>query len=223
MAADPQKQLFLMNFLFFMILSVSTQGPMKFVYNGFSGSKLHLDGIANIHPNGLLQLTNSSETKKAHVFWPIPLRLSASPWLSTTFVFAMYPHQPSGGHGMAFILSPSMDFSHALATEFLGLFNYTNNGFSSNHVFAVELDTTESPLFGDIDDNHVGIDVNDLRSVEAASVMYYSDQERRNLSLNLTSGKPMQVWIEYEAYEAKKSIVEVVITPLGFPKPKQNL
>ncbi|KAF2303199.1 hypothetical protein GH714_014516 [Hevea brasiliensis] len=52
----------------------------------------------------------------------------------------------------------------------LGLFNETNNGNDTNHVVAVELDTVYSydSKFGDINDNHVGIDINGLRSYESA-------------------------------------------------------
>ncbi|KAL8141027.1 LOW QUALITY PROTEIN: hypothetical protein V2J09_007048 [Rumex salicifolius] len=198
----------------------SSQDPINFIYNGFQGSNLHLNGIANIHPNGLLQLTNNSQQQKGYVFYPFPIKIGTSPKFSTTFVFAMYPHLPNGGHGIAFILSPSMDFSSALASEFFGLFNNSSNGHSSNHVFAVELDTIYSPLFGDIDNNHIGVDMNSLNSVEAETVKYYSNQEKKNVSLRLLSTKPMQVWIDYDS---KKLAVEVSIAPLGKPKPNQLL
>lgn len=40
----------------------------------------------------------------------------------------------------------------------------------------------------DIDGNHVGIDVNNLKSEVAATVAYYSDKERVYKNLKLNSG-----------------------------------
>lgn len=44
-------------------------------------------------------------------------------------------------------------------------------------MLAIKLDITVSPEFEDINDNHVGIDVNSLRSVESAPAVYFSSQE----------------------------------------------
>lgn len=49
----------------------------------------------------------------------------------------------------------------------LGLFNHTNDGDLSNHVVAVELDTFKNMEIDDINDGHVGIDVNNLTSFKA--------------------------------------------------------
>jgi hypothetical protein len=37
------------------------QDEKQFIYNGFNQAKLQLDGIAEIHRNGLLQLTNIAD------------------------------------------------------------------------------------------------------------------------------------------------------------------
>ncbi|OAY57845.1 hypothetical protein MANES_02G129300v8 [Manihot esculenta] len=94
------------------------------------------------------------------------------------------------GQGFAFTISPSAEFTGAWAIGYLGLFNLTNKGLSSNHVFAVELDTILTPEFNDINDNHVGIDVNGLISNVSAPVAYFPDKERENKSLELRSGNP---------------------------------
>lgn len=78
---------------------------------------------------------------------------------------------------MAFTISPSVGFNHAVASQYQGLFNIWNNGLPTNHVLAIKLDITVSPEFEDINDNHVGIDVNSLRSVESAPAVYFSSQE----------------------------------------------
>ena len=61
--------------------------------------------------------------------------------------------------------------------------------------------TVLSPDFQDIDNNHVGIDVNNLESVESAPATYFSDQEGKNTSLELMSGNPLHLWIDYDETE----------------------
>ncbi|KAF5446878.1 hypothetical protein F2P56_032474, partial [Juglans regia] len=208
-----------------MILYISSiplnfaQDKSQFIYNGFSQANLHLDGIAEILPNGLLQLTDSSNQKLGHAFYQLPINFStiSSLSFSTNFVFAMVPQEQEpelGGHGIAFTISPSRSFN-GLESQYLGLFNYSNNGLTSNHILAVELDPVKSPEFEDID-NHVGIDVNDLRSLESAPAAYYSNEERRNISLELQSGNRMQLWIDYD--EAEK-LLNVTLAPIRTPKP----
>ncbi|CAN1282698.1 L-type lectin-domain containing receptor kinase SIT2 [Linum perenne] len=106
-----------------------------------------------------------------HAFFPTPLSFpnSSSLSFSTTFIFAMLPQSPNlGGHGLAFFLSPTVDFTQAVASQHLGLFNATTNGVSRNHVLAIEFDAMRSPEFQDIDNNHVGVDVNSLISIDSA-------------------------------------------------------
>ncbi|KAB1225887.1 putative L-type lectin-domain containing receptor kinase I.6 [Morella rubra] len=118
---------------FLIILRVSniplafSQDENQFIYHGFNQANLHLGGIAEIHPNGLLQLTNLSKQQVGSAFHRFPLNFNTTSSLSfsTAFVFAMVPQEPhKGGHGIAFAISPSMDFTHAEAVQYLGLFNF---------------------------------------------------------------------------------------------------
>lgn len=207
-------------FLFFVVF-VGAQDENQFIYNGFQGARLHLDGLAEVYPDGLLQMTNTSKQQSGHAFHPQPFKFRATSSFSTAFVFAMNPDVPNhGGHGIAFVISPSMNFQEAVPAEYLGLFNLSNNALQSNHIFAVELDTIQNAVFGDIDGNHVGIDVNGLRSVDSASAAYYPDEEGEKRSLDLTSKKPMQVWIDYIGEEMT---VNVTIAPLRQRKPSKSL
>lgn len=54
---------------------------------------------------------------------------------------------------------------------------------------AVEFDTAFDPSHGDINDNHVGIDVNSIVSVASVDAI--------SKGIDLKSGKEMMVWIEY--------------------------
>ncbi|GKV32941.1 hypothetical protein SLEP1_g41504 [Rubroshorea leprosula] len=195
--ADCRSLCFLAAFYAAVISMALAQDQNEFIFNGFSeGSNLHLDGLATIHPDGLLQLTNTSMTEMGHAFHRFPLQFNRSSnsapsySFSTCFVFAMVPESPSlSGHGIAFVISPSRDFSQALAGRYLGLFNTSTNGRPTNHVLAVEFDTIYNPDFDNIKENHVGIDVNDLKS----NVWIDYDEEEGLLNVTLapiTSLKP---------------------------------
>ncbi|KAF3968425.1 hypothetical protein CMV_007691 [Castanea mollissima] len=199
----------------------------QFIYNGFHQANLLLDGAARIYPNGLLQLTNNSEKQLGYAFYQLPQKFNASSGLtqslsfSTNFVFAIVPDIPSkGGNGIAFTISPSWKFTNVVASNYLGLLNASNNGLSTNHLLAIELDTIEGQEFQDIDNNHVGIDVNSLKSIESATATYFSDQERKNISLELVSGKPMHLWIDYNETE---KLLNVTLAPAGITKPNRPL
>jgi serine/threonine protein kinase len=200
------------------------QDETNFIYNGFHDqANLGLDGIAEIHRNGLLQLTNLSRQEVGRAFYQFPMKFNTTSSLSfsTNFVFAMVQQVKNlGGHGIAFTISPSRDFSHAQANRYLGLFNISNNDLSTNHILAIELDTVQDPEFQDIAMNHVGINVNGMKSKESAPAMYFSNKEWKNISLDLMSGNPMHLWIDYD--EAEK-LLNVTLAPTTIPKPNRPL
>uniref|UniRef100_A0A2N9ITZ9 non-specific serine/threonine protein kinase n=1 Tax=Fagus sylvatica TaxID=28930 RepID=A0A2N9ITZ9_FAGSY len=173
----------------------------QFIYNGFHEAKLQLHGIAEIHPNGLLQLTNTSNQQVGYAFYPLPLKfntssssLTQSLSFSTNFVFAIVPQLPTfGGHGLTFTITPSWEFTHAVASD---------------------------PDLQDLYKNHVGIDVNSLKSVDSAPATYFSDQEGKNTSLELMSGNPLHLWIDYDETE---KLLNVTLAPTNIPKPNRPL
>ncbi|KAL9412835.1 hypothetical protein AB3S75_041485 [Citrus x aurantiifolia] len=116
---------------------------------------MHAEDLAKIHPNGLLQLTDSSKLKTGPAFFPLPFKFNTSSSrslsLSINFLFSIDQVKDSSGHGVAFVISPTMDFSQAFATAFLGLLNTTDNAQSTNHIIAVELDTVQGMEFKDIE------------------------------------------------------------------------
>ncbi|XP_059429270.1 L-type lectin-domain containing receptor kinase IV.2-like [Corylus avellana] len=208
------------------ILLAHAQDEKGFIYNGFHDqANLGLDGIAEIHPNGLLQLTNLSRLQVGRAFYQFPIKFnttnSSSLSFSTNFVFAMVPEVNNlGGHGIAFTITPSTNFTHALVNGYLGLFNDSNNGLLTNHILAIELDTVQQPEFGDPVMNHVGIDVNGMKSVASAPAMYSSNKGGENISLNLMSGNPMHLWIDYDDAEM---LLNVTLAPTTIPKPDRPL
>lgn len=210
-----------------LLLNFSVSSEDSIVYHGFKGANLRLDGAASVLSNGLLMLTNLSKHLKGHAFFPIPLQLKKSPIskvasFSTTFVFAIVPEYPiMGASGFAFALTPTINFSQAFANQYFGLFNSESNGKASNHIVAVEFDTIINTELKDINDNHVGIDINNLISIASHPAGYVSDDNNCEFTnLSLISGKPMQAWIEYDGINMQ---LNVTIAPFKMPKPRHPL
>ncbi|KAI8573924.1 hypothetical protein RHMOL_Rhmol01G0313700 [Rhododendron molle] len=214
----------------------------EFVYKGFNGANISLEGVAKIHSNGLLQLTNFSKYQIGRAFYKYPIRFDTSSFtlpqalsFSTHFVFAIVPETTNPSfEGMAFAISPSMDlnqamgnhyspsmdFNQAVGNQYFGLLNSSKNLLLSNHLLVIELNTQMNPEFYDTNDNHVRIDVNSLVSNVSTTVTYYSNREWINRSLELVSGSPLSVWIEYDGFE---NVLNVMLAPIRSPKPDQSL
>ncbi|CDP14364.1 unnamed protein product [Coffea canephora] len=199
---------------------------LSITYNGFRSTNLSLDGLAQLTPNGVLKLTDDTKEQQGHAFFPNPVSFknsanSSAFTFSTTFVFAIVSEYPTmSGHGIAFVIAPGTGLPGALPSHQLGLFNETNNGKPTNHVFAVELDTVQSKEFNDINNNHVGIDINGLNSTLADPAGYYSNGNGVVQNLTLASGKAMQVWIDYDG-TAKH--ISVTLAPIYAGKPNKPL
>ncbi|KAK4359285.1 hypothetical protein RND71_021514 [Anisodus tanguticus] len=128
----------------------------------------------------LLYVMPYSETQdQSHAFYPNPIYFKNSPngtafSFSTTFVFAIRSdYRPLDGHGLVFVIAPQRGIRGALSNHYLGRFNSTNNGKSSNHVVGVQFDTIYSEDFDDSDNNHVGIYINGLKSVAVHTAGYF--------------------------------------------------
>ncbi|XP_021803275.1 L-type lectin-domain containing receptor kinase IV.1-like isoform X2 [Prunus avium] len=181
----------------------------------------YTDGVAQVTSNGLLKLTN--DTGLGHAFYPNPVTFKNSSnatafSFSTTFVFAIRSGLGPrlGGHGIAFVIAPTRGLPGGFPNQYLGVFNETNNSNANNHIFAVELDPVQNPEFGDINDNHVGIDINDLRSVNSTPVGYHALNNGGFRNLTLISGQPMKFWVEYDGIQKQ---INVTLGPINVDKP----
>ncbi|KAL4606579.1 hypothetical protein ACB092_09G113400 [Castanea dentata] len=205
-----------------LLISAVASQDTNFTYNGFRSVNLSLDGIATITSNGLLELTNDTKQQTGHAFYPTPISFKNSSndiafSFSTTFVFAIVSEYPTlSGHGMAFVIAPTRGLPGARPSQYLGLFNETNNGNSTNPVVAIELDTIQSLEFNDINDNHVGVDINRMYSATSTPAGYYATSGGF-MNLTLISGHPMQVWVEYDGV---KKQINVTLAPINVDKPK---
>ncbi|XP_042497009.1 L-type lectin-domain containing receptor kinase SIT2-like [Macadamia integrifolia] len=213
---------FLVWFLLLGLRSVaSQQEDVDFTYNGFRGVNMSLDGLAQITNNGLLMLVNTTNQQVGHAFYPHPLHFRNSSTgnafsFSTTFVFAIWKLIRFGGPGMAFVIAPSRKFPGALPGNYLGLFNMTTIGKPSDHVIAIEIDTLRNKEFNDIDGSHIGIDINNLKSVQSATASYFSNEQNRRVNISLIDGQPLQLWVEYNGDEKQ---LNVTLAPINVPKP----
>lgn len=212
---------------FGLVASFTATSDDQLLYLGFTaGTNLTVDDAATVKANGLLELTNGSLGCKGHAFYPIPFHFRKShndtvQSFSVSFVFAIRSSYPiMSRQGLAFIITPSMNFSDSLANQYLGFMNSKNNGNFSNHIFAIELDTVLNIEFQDINTNHVGIDINGLHSIKSYPAGYYEDWNGSFQNMTLASGDAMQVWVDYNA-EAKK--INVTMAPLQMEKPTRPL
>ncbi|KAM1037987.1 hypothetical protein ACFX13_033461 [Malus domestica] len=219
-----EKLLKLVSAVLLILSTLASSQPQvtELFYSGFkdAGSNLTLSGVADIEKTGMLKLTNHTSRLMGHAFYTSPIQFKNSTVgkafsFSTSFVFTIVPEYPKlGGHGMAFTIAPSKDLN-SLPSQYLGLLNGTDVGKFSTHIFAVEFDTVQDFEFGDINDNHVGIDINSLKSNASAAAAYYKDSVSKQ-SLNLKSGKPIQAWIDYDS---SRNLMNVTISPSS-TKPK---
>ncbi|GAB2276490.1 hypothetical protein Dimus_011213 [Dionaea muscipula] len=211
----------------FLLLLLSISSPaqaqqVQFLYNnGFSNNNnMTLDGSAILVNDGrFIQLTNSSNRILGHAFYGSRVRFKPSLpnaaavySFSTAFTFATVPEfRALGGHGLAFTLVPSLaELNQALPSQYLGVFNKTNEGNFSNHIFAVEFDTVQDFEFGDINDNHIGVDLNALVSNVSAPVAYFSDNSTW-VNVSMKNGSTIQAWIDYDS---SNLVLNVTVSPL---------
>ncbi|RID43286.1 hypothetical protein BRARA_I00154 [Brassica rapa] len=219
-------------FFFFSLLSQllksSSQSVNNFTYNGFHLplTLISIQGKATVTPNGLLKLTHSTMYMTGHAFYNQPIRFKDSPnstvsSFSTTFVFAIIPQVKTfSGDGMAFFVAPTSSPPSGNPGEYLGLFTPLNNGNQTNDILAVELDTILNDGCNDTNDNHVGIDINSLKSVKSSPAGYWDDETGQFKDLTLISSQRMQVWVDYDGLTNQ---IDVTMAPFNHDKPIKPL
>lgn len=84
---------------------------------------------------------------------------------NTTFQLYIQPvNKEPCGEGMAFILTDNPSLPGNSHGQWLGIVDETTNGSPSNRILAIEFDTRKSSA-DDIDDNHVAVDLNGIKSI----------------------------------------------------------
>lgn len=140
---------------------------------------------------------------------------------SVTFIFSILSAYPDkSADGMTFLVTTNKNFSDAFPAQYLGLLNDQNNGNPNNHIFAVELDTIQNSEFEDINDNHIGININGLHSVQSQGAGFYDDKNGMFKNMSLISREVMQVWVEYDGWTTQ---IDVTLGPIKMAKPNRPL
>ncbi|KAM6559860.1 hypothetical protein CsatA_029099 [Cannabis sativa] len=105
---------------------------------------------------------------------------------SSVFSFSITPSPfCSPGDGISFLIAPDQDsFS-----SFKGHIGLPRPFVVEDPFFAVEYDTSFDPLLGDVNGNHIGVDLNSVVSVSSVDLT--------PKGVNLKSGKTIKTWIEY--------------------------
>ncbi|XP_021856967.2 L-type lectin-domain containing receptor kinase S.4 [Spinacia oleracea] len=206
-------------FCILMLIAITSAQQTEFLYDDFSkaGNTILLEGSAKLfnHDN-IIQLTNTSSRMIGHAFYATPIKFKSSPngtvsSFSTVFTLGTVPEfKTLGGHGMAFVISPSNNLNTALPSQYLGLFNAANIGNISDHVFAVEFDTVKDFEFQDIDDNHIGINLNSLVSNFSVPATYVMENSTKQ-NVSMKAGHTIQSWVDYDA---TNKLISVTISPL---------
>ena len=155
---------------------------------------------------------DSIENYSGRAFYWKPFRLwSRSKNLTTanfntTFVLNISPRTTPGGEGLSFILAADATLPQNSEGQWLGIVNASTNGSPEANVVAVEFDTRKS-YPEDIDNNHVGLDVNTIYSEPQVSLT--------NLSVNLSSDSDIKATVQYDG----KNMTVYVASKLVFSLP----
>ncbi|XP_021639985.2 L-type lectin-domain containing receptor kinase VII.1-like [Hevea brasiliensis] len=212
------------------ILSCRPMSAIDFVFNGFNSSNLILYDSATIESR-ILTLTKRTAFREGRALYPSKVTTKATnssyvyPF-STSFIFAMVPYKNVlPGHGLIFIFVTHIGINGTSPAQYLGLFNRTNNGNPSNHVFGIEFDVFANQEFNDTKSNHVGIDLNSLTSKFAEEAGYWPDNKKSSSAdrssfkkLKLNNGENYQVWIDYA-----DSLINITMAPVGMKRPTRPL
>ncbi|XP_047311966.1 L-type lectin-domain containing receptor kinase VII.1-like [Impatiens glandulifera] len=226
---DRRKPPFLLLLLSLSLVYLRPILAVDFVFNGFNSSGISVYGDA-ITKSNILTLTNHTAISMGRALYPLKIRskqgINSSVVLpfSTSFIFAMGPLKGVlPGHGLVFLFVPFTGIIMANPAQNLGFLNRTVNGNPNNHIFGVEFDVFKNPEFDDIDDNHVGIDVNSLTSITSHAAGYFKDggngdPEKSFNNLQLNNGKNYQVWIDF-----RDSEINVTMAVAGQRRPSKPL
>ncbi|KAI3732047.1 hypothetical protein L1987_63244 [Smallanthus sonchifolius] len=139
--------------------------------------------------------------------------LQSPPSSAVNFIINSFNSTSISLYGNATIQSNILTLTTSPATD-----SRTVDGNSSNHVSGVEFDVFRNEEFRDINDNHVGIDVNSLTSFNSSEAGYYEDEDGGFRVLQLNNGRNYQVWIDYKYF-----MINVTMAPVGVNKPTRCL
>lgn len=175
------------------------------------GSNLVLIGDAKFSNNSsCIQLTDPTISspsaglivqKRPIRFFSPGSKLRKPVSFSTDFTFSISPHN---GDGLAFLVVPR-NFQSKFSGESFGV-------LKESRFLGVEFDTLVDGNVGDVNANHVGLDLGSLVSVKASNVS--------SIGLVLNSGVKLRSWVDYDSSSKR---IEVRLSKFGSPRPYNPL
>ncbi|TXG50209.1 hypothetical protein EZV62_022733 [Acer yangbiense] len=201
---------------------------LDFLYNSFgtitNGTDLLLINDARLD-SSVVRLTNdSNQFSFGRAYHPQKLTMKPSSnsttlsSFSTSFVFSVLPEIASSpGFGLCFVLTNFTSPPGAIASQYFGLFTNATVPVVAP-LLAVEFDTGRNPEFNDRDDNHIGIDLNNIDSIQVAPAGYYINSSSNGsfVPVSMKSGQNIHAWIDFDGPNFE---INVTIAPIGVPKP----
>ncbi|GMH28979.1 hypothetical protein Nepgr_030822 [Nepenthes gracilis] len=172
-------------------------------------SQIALYGDAKLHSDDFfIQITGPGSFSAGRIIYRKPIKLlEGNPRRKVSFgTYFSFSLSPEDGDGLAFVMLPNGFASSGYDGSSMGL--AYEMGEKKIKTFAVEFDTKMDAMYGDLNGNHVGIDVGSLVSVRAF-----------NLSSNklvLNSDEKFHCWIDYEASSMR---IEVRLSKLISKRP----
>ena len=143
---------------------------------------------------------NGSIGNLGRIVYESPFTLSETASFATSFTFQLVMNASKSGSGMAFFLSTSAIAPNNSQSGAMGLVTYQETTITNQTLlsppfpfFAVEFDTSESPLYKDPSQSHIGIDIN---SIVSSNV---TDTNDTSNPLYLYHNYTFTAWIEYES------------------------
>lgn len=217
-------------FSFFLIVFfLSPTLALDFLLNSFSGNS-NSTNITLVNDarfdSSVVRLTNdSNQFSFGRAFYPTKIAMrkgntsnsTSVSSFSTSFVFSVLPEiSSSPGFGLCFVLTNFTSPPGAIASQYFGLFTNATEPFVAP-LFAVEFDTGRNPEFNDPDDNHIGIDLNNIESKVTESAGYYNSTGSF-VEIRMRDGRNVRAWIEFDGTNFE---INVTVAPIGVSRPNR--
>ncbi|KAK2651335.1 hypothetical protein Ddye_018824 [Dipteronia dyeriana] len=132
------------------------------------------------------------ENISGRAFYRKPFRLwkkrGVNAVFNSTFTLNILNQTATAGEGLVFVLTGNRDVPENSDGQWLSIVNATTNGTSQANIVAIEFDTRRS-YSQDLDDNHIGLDINSIYSIKQVSLNSYG--------VNLSTGIDVTVQVQY--------------------------
>ncbi|XP_041012591.1 probable L-type lectin-domain containing receptor kinase S.5 [Juglans microcarpa x Juglans regia] len=180
-----------------------------FVSEGKAGIGLGALQITPDTANDAYSLFNSS----GRIMFIRPFRLwsdDSQASFNSTFVINIYRKENwTAGQGLAFLIAPNTSMPASSQREWLGLTNEDTDGNNANQIVAIEFDTQKQVY--DPDDNHIGLDINSVKSNTSVSL------NDHGIRLSPEKATNYSVWVDYNG---TSKLMKVYMVKEGEPKPR---